>query len=47
MKGDVGIRKEGWGGKEGKKKRTDRKVCVGEGGGGAAEKLLHERGELA
>ena len=45
MKGDVGIRKEGWGGKEGKKKRTDRKVCVGEGG--AAEKLLHERGELA
>lgn len=33
MKGDVGIRKEGWGGKEGKKKRTDRKVCVGEGGG--------------
>ena len=40
MKGDVGIRKEGWGGKEGKKKRTDRKVWVGEGGGGAGKKVF-------
>ena len=43
MKGDVGIRKEGWGRKEvGRKER--RKGRIEKGGG--AEKLLHERGEL-